>query len=442
MNAKDFLEEEFSNAQKALSETLRFDYGMERSASFFNECQVRLQDIKGRIDHVDPADARTIMFLIFEIYEISDLVCSIERSQIGEFSWVFADDLRMIAEQLLVTQDLNGVHAPILHIMSGGFGYQIIYEHKVVPPSSKDLFVLVEFPRTLKNYVLLHSIFGHELAHVAMFCRDTRVGLNRVLSRFASQGALIDSSSFSNWINDGAAPASIQVAMTGYQTRSGTKYTISEDFLKSWRVEFMCDLFGLMLYGPAFMAAQITLLSPLEPDPYLFGLQEPTHPPFALRQKLLLAAYRLLGWDQPLLGAAHGSAFEKEARFITYLKTDIFDVWANIFSDAQIQNAINDIQATFSQFSGIGYSIPSPESLQILVDRLEKNAPPIFEIMSESGETKFENTPTSHILQAGWVHWIGEDPARTKALTFNNLNGLCNQALIQQAGIRLDKFGA
>ena len=48
-------------------------------------------------------------------------------------------------------------------------GYRIVNESQVPGASGKRRFVVVAFPRPLKHHVLLHSLFGHELGHTALY---------------------------------------------------------------------------------------------------------------------------------------------------------------------------------------------------------------------------------------------------------------------------------
>jgi hypothetical protein len=56
MTPLDFLSEEFLNVQKALDETLRYDYGPEKSKDYYEECASRLSEVGKSIPTIAPTD--------------------------------------------------------------------------------------------------------------------------------------------------------------------------------------------------------------------------------------------------------------------------------------------------------------------------------------------------------------------------------------------------
>src|ERR1700722_17588717 len=151
MTPLEFLREEFRNVDRALEETLRYDYGPEQSKDFYIECAGRLSRIKLEVDN-DGLDRQTIAALRGDLNYIAALISLIERSHLGEFSWPFADDLRELAKPLLREQNLlGGQSEPIIHVVADAPGYRIRYEDAVRSASSRRRFTIVLFPRPLKT---------------------------------------------------------------------------------------------------------------------------------------------------------------------------------------------------------------------------------------------------------------------------------------------------
>ena len=104
----EFLQEEISNVERVLGETLRYDYGPERSLKYYNECAARLTEIEKAISGVAPDDLQTISAHLNELSLLAAWISLIERSHLGEFSWPFADEIRQIAATLLAETTLKG----------------------------------------------------------------------------------------------------------------------------------------------------------------------------------------------------------------------------------------------------------------------------------------------------------------------------------------------
>src|SRR3984893_1043508 len=139
MSPLEFLREEHSNVDRALQETLRYDYGPEQSNEFYVECAARLGRIKKRIEPggVAESDRQSIAALLSDLGYIATLISLIERSRLGEFSWPFADELRALALILLAERNLFGdTSHPIIHVVADGRGYRIRNEDAVQSASS------------------------------------------------------------------------------------------------------------------------------------------------------------------------------------------------------------------------------------------------------------------------------------------------------------------
>lgn len=151
-----FLQEECESVRAALRETLRHDYGPERSREYFEECEARLAFIQEAIDQDSEMDAAKIADNMRALSRIAVRIALIERSHLGEFSWPFTDVIRDFAAQLFTEEELFD-EGPIVHVIAEGTGYQVVDD-----PASRTgtrRILIVAFPRQLKHHVLIHAIF-------------------------------------------------------------------------------------------------------------------------------------------------------------------------------------------------------------------------------------------------------------------------------------------
>jgi hypothetical protein len=427
----EFLHEEIANVRRALDETLRYDYGPEQGREFYTECAARLAEIEKGLSSTRPSDLQTIRTRLNELQELSAWILLIERSHLGEFSWPFSDELKRIAIQLLSETDLKGDRTqPLIHVVAEGEGYQIVYESQMATASSRRPFVVVAFQRSLKHHALFHSIFGHELGHTALQTSSAGAVLNsEVIGAFVASGPLFDEASMNAWLTSTQGTKLLANSLARYQIQPGQRLVGDED-RESWLTELSCDLFGLVLFGPAFLAAHRTLLGQLYPDPYEIYFPGPTHPPYAVRHKMLRRVMELLGWNSPITND------EPERQLLSFLLDDQYDPWASVFDDAQLQRAIAGIQAIVSPLGSLAYAPVTPEVLRALVLRLENQLPPIVAELDEGGKPLLKKVAISQTLYAGRTYWIGRPKSvSSAALTFFETNRLCDLALLQQRAI-------
>lgn len=451
MQHRDFLVEEYDSVETALNETLRHDYGPSRSSDYFQECRTRLAEIKESIDENESMDGATVATLLRSLSALGSRICLIERSRLGEFSWPFAEAIREISVRLFVRTNLDGKdYPPIVHVIAEGMHYQIVND--VQPPVGKHRIMIVAFPRQLKHHVLLHALFGHELGHTAASTpRNVRNDPGRIIATRVmgalSQGPLRDETQATAWLASKDAPSSIAA-----QIKTVQNFKFREEWLRNWRTEIFCDLFGLLLFGPCFAAAHRMILEPLSADPASFDLNKSTHPPFSVRRHAIVRAIKLLGWDKPVCASSHQLIREAETTFLTYA-TDIdadAGTWPDIFTDGQIGSAFAALNEIFSPHVHVAFSRPDPLQLAELVDRLTLCRPPIVQRLGEQGAPVVEDVKTFHCLYAGWTFWSGHEKLhaakarevpRLRKLKFLEVNKLCQQALLQQCAIRLSKEG-
>jgi hypothetical protein len=440
MSPLEFLNEEFENVKRALKETLRHDYVPERSKAYYDECVARLAEIGRSISSVAPADNVQIAAQVNELSLLAHWISFIERSHLGEFSWQFAEELHRLARALLVEHDMAGNRLePIVHVVAEGHGYRITYESRVPSASGRRRFVIVAFPRSLKHHVLLHSIFGHELCHTAIFTTTAGGVIHAaVVPNLIAAGPMKDEASINSWLQAPSAPQEVKDLLASYQAAVGNAFHLFNYYREQWLVELICDLFGLLLFGPAFMAAHRALLRPMHPYPYGIGLSEPTHPPYAVRHKMLVRVMQLVGWDVPITTTANGEIHETEKELLQYLLEDPYDNWGTVFTDAQLQASITAIQGLFHSLEDVGHVRPDAERLTLLTNRLRRGIPPISGDVDVYGAVLLERIDITQILYAGWMCWIGRAKLTGKVdASFFGTNRLCDVALLQQRAINL-----
>ena len=405
MTPKEFLDEEFANVQRALHETLRYDYGPDSTRTYYEECSNRLREIEKQIPRTTSSQ---IWARLSELSSLAGWISLIERSRLGEFSWPFAELVRTIANPLLAETHIKG-HAiqPIIHVVAEGEGYQIVYEN-APPPSSGNRFAIVAFPRPLKHHVLLHTIFGHELGHAA---QDTNAAgalvASSVRQELSTAGQLSCSADMTSWIHDRSAPSEVKNELSDYLSDYGKQYEFEQHYIEKWLDELVCDLFGLLLFGPGFAAAHRALLRPTHRTPYEVEVFDPTHPPYAVRQKMLVRAMRLLKWDQTITRPRDGKIHEAEKSALKYLLEDRYIPWASFFDDNQLKRAITGLQSVLLQYGSLEYRKPNRKTLVTLVKRLSKRLPPILAGIGSDGKVRRDRTDMAQSLYAGWVYWLG-----------------------------------
>lgn len=435
MDPFTFLQEECESVRSALKETLRHDYGPKRSLDYYRECEDRLAFIQEAIDREPGMGAEKIADNMRDLARIGIRVALIERSHLGEFSWPFTDIIREFAEKLFLEEELYG-GGPIVHVVSEGTGYQVVDDPASRPGTRRIL--IVAFPRQLKHHVLIHAIFGHELGHPAARTDDSGRIAQTVLEA-CEVGALQSAKTARDWLTRNDAPAVVKAE----QRRQG-EYTPSNEELKDWRTEIFCDLFGLHLFGPAFAVAHRAALEPASGWPSKIDLGSATHPPYAVRRRVIAAAMRLKRWHIPCTSEADGAVYIAENAMLSYAAEDGGDPWLTVLADGDLDKILLEIDKVFLPHAEIAYSPPDRLLTTQLIDRLILGRPPIADHLEESGKTTYEPVPIQHCLYAGWTAWFGREKLRLtkltkhprlKVLTFLEINRLCEQALLQQRAI-------
>jgi hypothetical protein len=437
MTPKQFLLEECHNIELALSELLRREYLAGGAADFHRELTQRLETIRRMVAPIAASDPDSVSLFCAELSRLSELVHRIERSHAGEFSWPFAEELRSLAHPLCREDLRTPGQEPIIRILAEGglTSYRIHLEDDLSRiPFDRRIFTIV-FPRTLKHHVLSHAIFGHEIGHAAWSIPQLRSRLRgEVLQPLCSTGPLSSVTNASYWLTGPNSPAEIKevIAQCGW-TASDLDATI----LDSWREELLCDLFGLVTFGPSFLAAHRALLSTLDPHGYWFGEY---HPPYVSRRAMLRRACEHLGWP------AHPGIDDLPLRHVLdqFWSAQIGDIalgsWQDAISAAQIETALKGLHNILREVERALFEYPASATIKHALDMLERDIPPCGADLSGAEKPQLQRVDFRTTLFAGWARWHSLTSTPGVVLeerTFSNLNHLCERGILQQRAIDL-----
>ncbi|TAM46182.1 MAG: hypothetical protein EPN55_06155 [Gammaproteobacteria bacterium] len=433
MGAKEFLLQECDNLKEVLEETLRYEYGIEGSREFYEECEVRLDYITQELRSTHANDHIQLVANCRLLEDLSALISRIERSSLGEYSWSFVEELKRIAVPVCAEATLkNSNSPPKIHVLSdGGLGAYSIFPEPNRPSASNKRILTIVFPRTLKHFVLLHSILGHEIGHAIWRNSKHQNRLRKIFNdtlintggKFSSANATAD------WIYDPAAPPEV----VNYLATLGQVGVTKSNFFQwadweAWKEEILCDLIGLLTFGPSFVAAHSQLLYALSPSGVGFGDE---HPPVAARVNFILLGAKLLKYDSENLPIApyNSIAVNFWVNLHSMAKTD---PWYDLFDQSQLESALKEIGKLLNEYPPAHYQHPVSENITELVEQLLNKIPPIGHKVGADKLPRCYNVDFRHILYAGW---IGTE--HNSKIPFQKINRLCEHAIMQQRGIDL-----
>jgi hypothetical protein len=162
-----------------------------------------------RVQGTAESELKEIKARLGELSNLSIWISLIERARLGEFSWPFAESLRTIADALLSDTGLTADTSPIVHVIADG--------EEGISASARHQFLVIAFPCPLKHYVLLHSLFGHELGHSALHMASATNILQRdVMPAIQASGPPTDVSAVTSWLHDSTAPEEVMRELREY----------------------------------------------------------------------------------------------------------------------------------------------------------------------------------------------------------------------------------
>lgn len=436
MTPKQFLLEECANIQLVLGEMLSRDYLAGGAADFHSELTERLATLRAMIAPIGAGDADLISLFSGEVSQLAELAHRIERSHAGEFSWPFAEELRTLTDPLCQEDQRTPGRQPIIRILAEGglTSYRIYLEDDLARVQFDRRIFTIVFPRTLKHHVLSHAIFGHEIGHAAWSIPMLRARLRDASHALFSAGHLSSITNARAWLSDSNAPQEVKDVIDQY---GWAPENLDQSVLKSWQEEMLCDLFGLLTFGPAFLAAHLALLSTVDPHGFSFG---DYHPPFVTRRAMLRRAIDALGWS----GHPGVSDRELQGKLSHFWKAQFDDVrltgWPDVVDATQVSVAIESLRLILKDVHRVLFKYPSTEELKHLVAMLDSGVPPCGADLSGAKEPKLQSVDFRTILFSGWIRWHYEPSAADSAQhdqTFTRINRLCERGMLQQRAIDL-----
>ena len=431
MSPKKSLLQECENIRRVLEETLRYKYGLDGSREFFEECETRRKYIEQEINNANDNDHEILEVNVSLLNELSRLISRIERSSLGEYSWPFVEELKNIATAICKEDTLTGKDTPpkVYVLSDGGLDAYCIYPEKNRPIASTKRILTIVFPSTLKHFVLLHPILGHEIGHAIWGCSKHQNELKKIIldTLINTGGKFTDPATTTKWLYTQTHPAEVQSVLNGLNNNG-----INEsNFFKwaswdAWVEEILCDLIGLLTFGPSFVAAQCRLLYTIRPSGVGFGQ---AHPPVGSRVNMIINAAKILKFND-VSGLHKGDLKNSVTDFWENIDSNIQNnSWYDIFSDKQLTSALKEISLLLKKHPPTLYEQPSTETQEKLFTQISNKIPPVgFNIINN--EVNFYPVDFRHILYLGWItaQKIPED-------LFHNHNRLCEHAIMQQRGI-------
>lgn len=419
---KAFLVDELENIERCLKEALRHEYGADQGLAFFEECRKRLEALGLATAATDAADLVGLRELSNQINLLSALIGRIERSHRGEFSWAFAQELQRLGKNICRDSTGRDSAENLFYFGSDGSlgAYRIYPEQHTTHLASARIFSVI-FPRTLKHHVLFHPILGHELGHAGLAVPEVHsraVGALQALNRSPN---LVSRDAFRAWL-------------ANFSTTTLSDATVDQ-IIVSWLIEFFCDLFGLLTFGPSFVGAHSTLLSALDPTGEQIGN---SHPPGKCRFRLMSVALAHLGWTTFGDDLLRQLRNDNEVMWPSLLDVTLQDPLVEIVSDQEVRNAIDLLLADPTRFGGSIYQLPDRDSALELSRQLLGRIPPLHAQTFDAGVASLAVPDFRTILLAGWLAWRAtEEGAQPNPISFFDVNRLCDHAILQSQAIAL-----
>jgi hypothetical protein len=414
LGPREFLEQQCQNLEDCLNDALRHEYGPRESGAFFDECSGRLATLKAVIANLGATPtAAELQEVVGEASRLGALIHRIEHSHVGEFSWAFADELRALAMQLCAD-----TQKPLFFLSSDGpIGSYRIHPEQAEPALVKARVFNIVFPKTLKHHALYHPVLGHEVGHAFLLLPSRKPIEDAVDTAMFSGSPLKSRAQFTAWL------------ATHYPTVTGVSGPALDKIAANWRVELFCDLFGLIVMGPCFPNALLTILSALDPDGVNIG---ENHPPPKVRFYLQSVAMDELGWSKPPAGTGPFANAVK-GTWTDFAGHTTGAVAPSLLTEAQIRAGTRELSAQLANHYPSHFPDAALAPLEELFHQVLARVPPIgrqdFTRSAPAQRVDFRT-----IIYSGWLAWkhlstAGGGPS------FLDVNRLCEHAVMQQMAV-------
>lgn len=137
--------------------------------------------------------------------------------------------------------------------------------------------IVLNYPLTDSDRLLMHPIFAHELGHASADEHDLVQQVETALSADAAFVAAFQAAVASMGSTWTSSPSTIAGTLRG--------------LLRGWVEELLCDHLAIEAMGPAFLWAFVPFVVPLS-----YGEPAPSHPPNTLRLRLAMEHLDRRGW--------------------------------------------------------------------------------------------------------------------------------------------------
>jgi hypothetical protein len=425
MVAQEFLRQECRNLRALLEKTLRYEYGPVGSKDFYDECVTRLDFLEQEIGA--STDLLSLGQNTWLLNDLAQLICRLERSSISEYSWPFVHELKKIATAICTEDTLAGTDIPnkIYVLADGGLDSYRIHPEQRRPSYTHSRLLTIVFPKSLKQFVLLHAILGHELGHAIWRCSKHQKELKEHVEKHLKEGHFATPGDTAAHLFSSAVPQEVKDIIGHYNVDQPGMFQQFADW-NAWCEEVLCDLIGLVIFGPSFIASECEMLYTLGYGGTAFG---PKHPVPAWRLNYMLAGARILGYDTK--PAASHTLAPIHDKFWLYMESfRKSDSWYNVFTDDQLRRALTGLKTLLGRYAPSEYSMPSEHRLEQLVQMLTRRIPPVGFSITPAGKLQCESVDFRHILLAGWMV-----KASHPEIPVLILNQLCEHAIMQQRAI-------
>jgi hypothetical protein len=433
MGAKELLQQECLNIEQQLNLTLEQKYGADGSRGFYDECRLRLKVLADSANQALASDHVELRRLTIHVIELSNLICRIERSSLGEYSWAFVEELQPIADSFCSLLSCTGVTVPpkVFVLADGGLDKYAIWPERNRPSSSQRLILTIVFPKTLKDYVLLHSILGHELGHALYQSTNHLKQVRSDVLPHLCKGILGNPAQTAAHVYSATAPVETKESLAEW-----AKFGFTQPILfmyggaswPSWIEEFFCDLMGVVTFGASFIAALCKILLGIDSTGVRIG---PRHPPTAWRIKMVLQCARLEKIDD--LGLADHPLQDNLRKFWDGLKSlDSNDPWNAVFDDADLAQAIAGLKKILTPCKPSLCPDTDLDRTRELVASLERFVPPCGSKIDTPRAVNLPEIDFREILFAGWLAAEGKNEKQ-----FEIINKLCQHAIMQRRAIKI-----
>jgi hypothetical protein len=411
----DFLLQECKNVRSLLRNTLRYTYSSESSVDIYRECLARLDLIDIGFHTLRVNDTDELQELWVQLSRLSVLTGRVERSHIEEFSWPFARSLKELATSVCSGADSG---EPPLFLFSADdelSSYEVETEQNAPGLLQRPLFS-INFPRSLKPFVLLHAILGHEIGHAAFAIPKLSARLRKeVIDVLVAESPLADLGNFEKWV---------------YRTRSklSIEFMVEKAHI-SWPEELYCDLFGMVTMGPSYLGANCSLLLPFD-----MRTVSSSHPPGLTRYWMTDSAAKCLKWSDamnspPLVKQAATKYFGTLSAIAQKVPRAF-----QLLQPKQIRAAVGNLQRILQPMGKTLFAMPPQAEIKRMVERLLAARPPVESVVSKALHVSNVHVDFRSILLAGWLAWHS-DRRNEEKLDFASVNMLCERAVLLQSAV-------